>query len=144
MTIDELTDSVREATRADSWPALVERLRLLDEDEVFRLLFPLATSAQWDCPLAYSAALLLYQVKPTCPIPCEEAVKGLFGNWDVSIEEVPWYLGDVFGRQRVLEVVARLLQEPLTDLELRRRRTIGYWLDIPESERPPRAQGSPG
>src|ERR1700694_4086822 len=108
MTVEELTAAVRETTRANAWPALVERMRQFDDNELFRLLFPLATSGQWECPLAYSAALLLHQIKPACPVSCKEALRGLFGNWDVSIEEVPWYLRDVFGRQRVLQVIAEL------------------------------------
>jgi hypothetical protein len=135
MTVEELTIAVREANHSKAWPALVERMRQLDDDEAFNLLFPLATSAQWDCPLAYSAALLLYQIRPACPVPCKEALRALFGNWDVSIEEVPWYLRDAFGRQRVLEVIMELLAEPLSDLQVRRLRTVGYWLGVPESER---------
>lgn len=120
---------------SNAWPALVERMRQLDDDELFHLLFPLATSGQWECPLAYSAALLLYQIKPACPISCKDALRGLFGNWDVSIEEVPWYLRDVFGRHRVLEVIAELLRDSITDIQVRRLRTIGYWLDVSEHER---------
>lgn len=135
MTIDELTAAVREATRAKNWPPLVERMRQLGDDALFHLLFPLATSAQLDCPLAYSAALLLHQIKPDCPVPCKEALRGLFGDWDISIEEVPWYLRDVFGRQRVLEAIAELLQEPLSDIQVRRLQTVEYWLGVPEPER---------
>jgi hypothetical protein len=135
MNLDELTAAVREANRSKTWPSLVERMRQLDEYELFRLLFPLATSGQWECPLAFSAALLLHEIKPACPISCKEALRGLFGNWDVSIEEVPWYLRDVFGRQRVLEVVQEMLREQLTDQQKSRLRTIGYWLGVPEAER---------
>jgi hypothetical protein len=110
-------------------------MRQLDDDELFRLLFPLATSGQWECPMAFSAALLLHEIKPACPIACKDALRGLFGNWDVSIEEVPWYLRDVFGRQRLLEVVQEMLREPLTDQEKSRLRTVGYWLGVPEAER---------
>src|SRR5262245_18786440 len=135
MTVDELTAAVREATRANAWPTLVERMRQLEEDELFGLLFPLATSGQWECPMAFSAALLLYEIKPACPIPCKEAVRGLLGNWDVSIEEVPWYLRHVFGRHRALEVVQEMLREPLSDQQKSRLRIIGYWLGVPEAER---------
>jgi hypothetical protein len=135
MTIDELEAAVCEANRAGEWPALVERLRRLDAEELFRLLFPLATSAQRVCPLAYSAALLLYQIKPISPLPCREAVRGLLGGWDISIEEVPWYLDEVYGRNRVLKAIAELMEESLTESEKVNLRTIAYWLDVPESER---------
>ena len=134
MTVDELTAAVGEANRTNTWPSLVERMRQRDEAELFGLLFPLATSAQWEFPIAFSAALLLYQIKPACPITCKEALRGLLGNWDVSIEEVPLYLRDVFGRLRILEAVQELLCEPLTDLQKSRLRTIGYWLGVPEVE----------
>ena len=135
MTIDELTDAVRQATSKHDWPALVAQMRQLDDDELFRLLFPLATSGQWECPMAFSAALLLYEIKPACPVSCKEAVRGLFGNWDVSIKEVPWYLRDVFGRSRVLEIVQEWSREPISDIEMGRLHTIGYWLGVPEAER---------
>src|SRR5262245_59945036 len=110
MTVDELTNTVRHATVTNTWGELVERMRQLDDDELFHLLFPLATSGQWECPMAYSAALLLHQIKPACPVPCKEALRGLFGNWDASIEEVPYYLRDIFGCQRVLQVIGELLR----------------------------------
>lgn len=135
MTVDELTAGARLANLTNTWPAFVERMRQLDDDDLYRLLFPLATSGQWECPVAFGAALLLYEIKPACPVPCKEAVRGLFGNWDVSIEEVPWYLRVVFGRHRVLEVIQELLHEPLSDHQVSRLRTIGYWLFIPEAER---------
>ena len=135
MTVDELTSAVRHANLTKTWPTFVERMRQLDDDDLFKLLFPLATSGQWECPMAYSAALLLYQIKPACPVACKEAMRGLFGNWDVSIEEVPWYLRDVFGRHRMLEVIKELLDESLSERQVKCLRTIGYWLGVPEAER---------
>jgi hypothetical protein len=134
MTIDELTAAVMEVAETDAWPALVGRLQRLGDGPQFRLLFPLATAAQWDCPLAYSAALLLDQVRPACPLPCEEALRGLLGGWDVSIEEVPWYLAAAFGRARVLETVATLLREPLSDPEVSQLRAVAYWLGVNEPQ----------
>jgi hypothetical protein len=130
MTVDELNAAVMEVAGTDAWPALVGRLRRLGDDPLFRLLFLLATAAQWDSPLAYSAALLLDQIRPACPLPCEEAVRGLLRAWDVSIEEVPWYLKAAFGRARVMEAVAALLREPLSNSEVSQLRAVAYWLGV--------------
>ena len=66
-----------------------------------------------------------------------------FENWDLSIEELPWYFAEVAGKQRVCDELKSIIKESLNDLhktlaegylyfinrdqEYHRRRLNYYW-----------------
>jgi hypothetical protein len=128
MTRDEIVAATGEAHRERQRARLCERLRQSDDAEVFRALFPIATDAQRHGP-AYDAACLLFAVKPACPIPCKDAVRGLLPNWDISIEEVPWYLAGQFGKETIRQAIEDLNKEPLGHEHRVRLGTVLYWAD---------------
>ena len=87
---------------------LCERLRQADTDTVFEVLFPLACASRGG---HFYAHILLY-LKVPCQLSCKEAVRRLSqSEWDVSLEEVPWYLVDRFGAEAVYQSVNELEQE---------------------------------
>ena len=135
MAPDEFAAALRHANLTGTRGDLVERLRRLDDDALFRLLYPLAVSSQLECPSACGAAMLLAELQPACPVSCREALLAAMPAWDVGIREVPQYLVAVFGRHRVLEVVRELVQEPFADAQIGRLRQVGYFLRVPDSER---------
>src|ERR1051325_8929523 len=93
-------DAIRaelERTSGNDWQSeMLERFRYVDTAALFRGLFPVAADSQTNGP-AYPAAWLLYKLKPPCVISCREAVTSLLPHWDVSIEEVVFYLAEQFG-----------------------------------------------
>src|SRR4051812_8721252 len=115
MAPDEFVAALRHANLTGTRGELVERLRRLDDDVLFRLLYPLAVSSQLECPAATVAAMLLAELRPACPVSCREALVAAMPAWDVGIREVPQYLVAVFGRQRVLEVVRELARGSFPD-----------------------------
>jgi hypothetical protein len=129
MTKDEIVAAMREANLKNQRPHLAKRLRELDCREVFEALFPIAADAQWHGP-AYRAAALLFVLKPACPIPCKDAIRAMLPNWDVSIEEVPWYLAGQFGQEAIRQALEQLRQEPLDHEQKVRLGTVQYWTDI--------------
>ena len=112
-----------------------ERLRGLEDRARFDILFPISVKAQWNAPSA-TAAQLLRELSPVCPLSCEEAVRALLSDWDISIEEVPFYIAARFGVTRVRQAVGRLASERLTDSEKRNLQAVSYWIDRYEEAYP--------
>ncbi len=106
---------------------LAERLRRADGGEAFRALFPTACHSQLLGPAA-GAAWLLRRVNPRCPISCLEATRALLIDWDISIEEVPFYLAEQFGTAAVREAVSVLRTSSRDENQLVNLSTIEYWL----------------
>lgn len=113
-----------------------ERLRRLKDKERFDILFPIAVKKQGKGFPVCDAAILLRELSPECPISCEDAVRTLLPNWDVSIEEVPFYLAARFGSGFVRDTARHLQEQVANDLEKRTLDTIIYWVGIYEGVYP--------
>jgi hypothetical protein len=112
-----------------------EELRRLDDAQQFDILFPVAVKQQWNAP-SYTAALLLRELSPACPFSCEDAVRALLPEWDVSIEEVPFYLAARFGPTRIRQAIANLEPGVTDKSEKVNLETVAYWLDAYEATYP--------
>ena len=108
-----------------------EQLRGLDDARQFEILFPVAVKAQHHAP-SWPAAKLLRELSPACPLSCEDAVRALFAEWNVSIEEVPFYIASRFGVARVRQAIEQLASERVTDSEKQQLQTVAYWTDCYE------------
>lgn len=130
MTATEIAAEIERVCRRD-WSVelapLLERLRHCDPNQTFHTLFHWAAHSQ-DAGPAAPAALLLHKLNPPCPIPCETGLRELLTDWDVSVEEVPFYFAEQFGVAHVQKVVAEIRSSPPTACDLSRLDTIEYWL----------------
>ena len=62
------------------------------------------------------AGQLLMKIKPRCPDELDYVLRRLLPKWDRSVEQLPWYLAEVFGRELGHAVGAvRLWQGSLVD-----------------------------
>ena len=89
------------------------RIRQTDDHDSFGVLFLLACSRSE--PLygmeAFAAHILFY-LKLACPISCTDAIRRVSqSDWDVSLEEVPWYLAVSFGADKIYQILDELEQE---------------------------------
>ena len=106
---------------------LLAQFRSVSSADLFHGLFPLAVSSQ-SCAPAYSAAWLLYELKPACPISCREAITAFLADWDVSIEEPVFYLAEQFGVPMMLATIEEIrptttVREQQVNLD-----TVRYWV----------------
>ena len=117
-------------------PELIRDLESVDPQLVFDTLFPISIKNQRaeNGPVAFSA-YALHGLNPPCPLTCVEAVDALIDNqWEISIEEVPWYLVNQFGSQEVLETIERRL-EGVTDKSVSARLNfLRYWVNLSPRE----------
>jgi len=124
MTSEELVQRLRE------WPSSPEeQLRTLSPDAQFTMLWPVAVASQSRGP-AFPAATLLYRLNPSCPMSCSDAVACLLPDWDISIEEVPWYLVAQFGRASVIAAAEDLSEGCTSNLERTQLTTVVYWAGL--------------
>lgn len=74
------------------------------------------------------AGSLLLRLRPACPLPADEAIRSVLTSWEVSVEELPWYLALTCGEDALWNAIARLDAEPLSDRERLVLHAFRYWV----------------
>ena len=129
MTKGEIAAEMTQANINGDRPQLGRRLRKMNPTDVFEAIFSIAADAQWHGP-AYRAACLLFVLTPPCPISCRDAIRELLAGWDISIEEVPWYLAGQFSQEIIRQAIEDLRKESLDHEQTVALETVKYWTDI--------------
>lgn len=111
-------------------------LRKEDSDEVLQGLLNVFFIDNTDNFRAQACAGgLLWKLKPKYKRNLREDILRSFENWDVSIEELPWYFAELNGIEKVRETVNSILLEPdLEDLSRRKAETYLYWLSVSDAD----------
>jgi len=130
VTPARIVDRVMKAASLRDLPSLLAELRDAPPEIVFDALFPVAVRRQGDGNPAAMSAYVLHALNPPRPIRMDDAVAALLPEWDVSIEEVPWYLAKQFGRAEVLDCVRRLRARETDVPRLTALRTVEYWVEL--------------
>ncbi|GAB1266626.1 hypothetical protein [Aurantivibrio infirmus] len=74
------------------------------------------------------AGKILFKLKPACPVELDGFIYAIPKYWNLSIEEVPWYLCKVFGKNEV-EAFLKELIPSVNDGELQRSfKTLLFWV----------------
>jgi hypothetical protein len=71
---------------------------------------------------------ILLRLRPPCPLPACEAIRNVLGGWEVSVEELPWYLALACGEDAIWNAMTQLEAEPLGDRPRLALHTFRYWL----------------
>jgi hypothetical protein len=106
-------------------------LRKLDSAEVFEILYTVLTNV--DRPATRFedqefAGRLLLDIQPTCTLELTEAIEGLLKCYNFSIEELPWYFAQQYGKQVVLEILEKLRTELNCEQQQQSIKTWKWWL----------------
>jgi hypothetical protein len=81
-----------------------------------------------------AAGGLLWKLKPKYKRNLREDIRRSLQNWDVSIEELPWYFAEVTSIEIVCNEVESLLTESLDEMAKQRAKTYLYWLSVTNQE----------
>ncbi|WP_206755952.1 hypothetical protein [Trichocoleus sp. FACHB-69] len=89
-------------------------LQKLNSAEVFEILYTVLTNV--DRPATrfadqQFAGRLLLDLEPMCTLELTDAIQGLLKCYNLSIEQVPWYFAQQYGKQVVLEILEKLRTE---------------------------------
>jgi hypothetical protein len=105
------------------------QLKQSGDEAAFNALFPLAVAKQdWAYPAV--AAPLLLRVNPKCPLSCQDALRALLPEWDISIEETVFYLAKQFGSPALRQAATEIQPSLMTKSERVTLDTVIYWLGI--------------
>ena len=113
------------------------------DKDVFEALFPVAIREQSSGEAVLAAAIVLRRRHPHCPLSCVDAVRALLEEWDVNVEEVPFYLVEQFGGETVRESLAEIERQALSEPHLARLKAVEYWIGIHEGRMEWRSRSKP-
>lgn len=110
-------------------PAIIDALKKYDENELFNSLFYLSIQEQEIGKGVAFAAYSLNELNPKAQIEVKVAVEMLLKHWDISLEEVVFYLAKQFGKDTVKREASKLISTLDVQDELTRAKAIKYWLE---------------
>ena len=110
---------------------LTTRLRHLAEETVAQGLLRVFTDGP--APPEGSAAQelagqLLAALRPRAEVSLSEVLAPALGRYELSVEQLPHYLGSLLGREQVLAELDRLEPSALSEHERRALQTMRFWL----------------
>jgi len=129
LVVQELLETARTADefigrqQIETW---AEILRGRPPKEVFEALF--GVFAVQDGMAQQAAGELLLEIRPACPLKLFDAIKRILPTWNVSVEELIEYFQAIAGRDALLQALAEVRAQQLSERELVALDTVHYWL----------------
>jgi hypothetical protein len=123
----EIVEILKTGKSIRDLPRVVDALRGFESHELFGTLFALSVQEQGNgAPVALSA-YALNEINPACPLEIRVAVESLLPPWDVSIEEVVFYLAKQFGARAAAATAVELGEKYNAGTPATLLRAISYW-----------------
>lgn len=123
----ELIKAVKGPNAWQSVRHLMFKLRKQESNIVLQALLEIFFLDR-ECDYQEIAGGLLWKLKPKYNRNIREDIRRSLQNWNVSVEELPWYFAEVKGIETVRDEVKSLLKESLDGVEIRKANTFLYWL----------------
>ena len=79
------------------------------------------------CQRQQLAGTILFEISPPCPLEMDGAIYAVPKYWDLSVEELPWYLCNIFDKTRVCEFLEELLPSVEEGEVKRSFKTMLFW-----------------
>ena len=131
---NRILDTVRSTKGPRGLPATYDALRAFEPSELFDTLFAVSVLAQGGAyPVAF-AGCALFVLNPPCSLTVNETVGRLMSEWDISLEEVVFYLAKQFGAAAVTEAADQLQSSSPAHEAAVRLRTVRYWTGVYQSK----------
>lgn len=121
-------DAIRKPPNSHRTAILEKRFNEIPNDERFGALLYLFTSAN-DFAVQQDCSRFLPEVVADCALPIDSVSRQIASTWNLSVEEVPHFLADVYGTEIVIATCGTLaLQYGEDSHERRALNTIAWWL----------------
>jgi hypothetical protein len=121
---------IRELVCGGRWKRshLLAVQREFGDQLLFDSLFGVFTEAR-TYPEQQIAGRHLLELQPACSVALEQAIRLSLPNWNLSVEEVPFYFCRVFGRDSVLEALDAIDRGvDLSETDRNSIQTYRFWL----------------
>jgi hypothetical protein len=80
------------------------------------------------------AGSFLLEFLPECTLSLADAIRGSLSNWNLSVEELPFYFCRKFGYDAVAATIESIsIDDSLDDVERDAVRTLQYWMRAPKT-----------
>lgn len=106
-------------------------LERADPDETCRGLLGVFQENDFECQ--QFAGLLLARLQPPCKDDLQRIVYSVLATWNLSVEELPFYLARAFGRPALLDALHDMERETRSETEQRAIATFRFWLGRSEA-----------
>lgn len=121
-------DAIRKPPNSHRTAILEKRFNEIPNDERFGTLLYLFTSAN-DFAVQQDCSRFLPEVVADCVIPIDCVLREIASTWNLSVEELPYFLADVYGAEIVIATCGTLaLQYSDDSYDRRALNTIAWWL----------------
>jgi hypothetical protein len=107
----------------------LQQLPKLQRADTLLGIFADSSNPEWAFTNQEIAGRLLRDICPPCVRPLNDVLQSIASTWNVSVEQLPFYLRDVFGSEAVVEAADKLAGEyPKNSRESRALETVKWWL----------------
>lgn len=97
--------------------------------EVLLLAFSGSEKRSDDFSIQERAGDLLLELAPRCQGELPDVLRAILGRWNLSIEQLPYYLIDQFGPQAFAAALESMSKDTSQDVEhLTALKSLDYWL----------------
>jgi hypothetical protein len=121
-------DAIRKPPNSHRTAILDKRFNEIPNDERFGALLHLFASAN-DYAAQQDCSRFLPEVIADCVLPIDCVLRQIASTWNLSVEELPHFLADVYGAEIVIATSGTLaLQYNDDSYERRALNTIAWWL----------------
>jgi hypothetical protein len=105
-----------------------------DPEEVFYGLYMVfLTESPQPFPQQELAGKLLFILKPKVNLELAPVIECVLENWDVSVEELPFYFRDIFGIELVSASIGSIGSNEMNEVQRKNLETMKWWLRLPKS-----------
>jgi hypothetical protein len=131
---ERIIEVLRSCKSKRDLPRAVSDLGAFSPSDLFEVLFPLSVQKQEVGRPVSFGAFALNELNPPCPLSLDVAVEALLPDWDISIEEVVFYLAKQFGAGAVCGKAIELAERHTEGTSPILLRVVAYWANIYAAE----------
>lgn len=122
------------STDAQMLKHLKQKLEKLPVEELFYGLYKVFLSNEKDYfNRQQLAGKMLFKIRPSLRFDLPKVIKDCLSTYNLSIEELPFYLRDLCGIERVKLAISQVEDMPLNESEKNSLETFKFWLKLLEN-----------
>lgn len=104
-------------------------LRKIDDNELFHGCYPIFCEHHDNFVARQElAGVMLHRIMPKADFELEQVIRSCLPTYELSVEELPWYLSDLFDLAEINAIIDKISVGRLDERENKALETLKYWL----------------